>query len=145
MPGQREQAEFWKAYAKRLNGGDEVASPAAQTANSMFSRYKGSWGDLVAKTSALKGYPLKSIVSIHVGGTGCESGRPGGASSASDPHAALMGLLGKLGKHSEPAVAASSDGVELFNMTTETVATSTTQVPAERLQVPAGYKLKKGS
>jgi hypothetical protein len=144
IPGQREQAEFWKAYAKQLSGGDEMTSPAAQTANSMFSRYKGSWSDMVAKTSALKGYPLKSVVSIHVGGTGCDSGRPGGASSASDPQAALMGLLGKLGKHSEPP-AASSEGVELFNMTTETVAISTTPIPAERLQVPAGYKLKKSS
>jgi hypothetical protein len=142
IPGQREQGEFWKAYAKQLSGGEEMNSPGAQTANSIFSRYKGSWSDMTAKTSALKGYPLKTIVSMHVGGTGCESGRPAGASSASDPQAALIGLLGKLGKHSEsPAV--SSDGVELFNMTTETVAISTTPIPVERLQVPPGYKLKK--
>jgi hypothetical protein len=142
IPGQREQGEFWKAYAKQLTGGAETNSPGAPAAQSIFSRYKDSWSEMTAKTTALKGYPLKSIVSMHVSGAGCESGRPGGASTASDPQAALMGLLGKLGKHSEPAPA-SSDGIELFNMTTETLAISNSPIPAERLQVPPGYKLNK--
>jgi hypothetical protein len=55
---------------------------------------------------------------------------------------ALFGLLAKLGKHSE-STPASADGVELFNMTTETTAITTTPIPAERLQVPPNYELSK--
>jgi hypothetical protein len=35
------------------------------------------------------------------------------------------------------------DGIELFNMMTETLAISNSPIPAERLQVPPGYKLNK--
>jgi hypothetical protein len=142
IPGLREQSEFWKAYAKRLSGGDAMTQQGTQALNTIFSRYKDSWGDMMAKTAALKGYPLKSVLSMHVGGPGCESGQPAGASSATNPPAALIGLLGKLSKHSE-STPASADGVELFNMTTETMAITTTPIPPERLQVPPDYKLSK--
>ena len=142
IPGLREQSEFWKAYAKRLSGGDAMTQPGAQALNTVFSRYKDSWGDMMAKTAALKGYPLKSVISMHVGGAGCESGQPAGASGVANPPGALLGLLGKLGKHSD-STPVSPDGVELFNMTTETTAITSTPIPAERLQVPPDYKLSK--
>jgi len=139
VPGQHEQTEFWKAYAKRLTGGD-MALPGAQGAQQILGRYKESWSEMVAKTAALKGHPLKTVLSMHVGGAGCESGQPGDASAAA-PQAALIGLLGKLRKTPD-STAPSSDGVELFKMTTETVAIVSTPIPAERLQIPEGYKNK---
>jgi hypothetical protein len=142
VPGLREQGDFWKAYAKRLSGDDTMTQPGGQAMSTMFTRYKDSWGDMMAKTAALKGYPLKSIMSMHVGGAGCESGQPAGASSSANPQAALFGLLGHLGKQSETS-SASADGVELFHMTTETLAITITPIPAERLAVPADYKLSK--
>jgi len=141
LPGQREQREFWKAYAKQLGAGD-MTSPGSQGAQTILGRYQDSWKELATKAAALKGYPVKTIMTMHVSGEGCESGQPSSGSNATDPQAALMGILGKFRKSPDPA-APSQDGVELFRMTTETISISTTPIVAERLQVPAGYKIKK--
>jgi hypothetical protein len=151
VPGQREQREFWMAYAKKLDLSGEVTSLQARGAQMIFSRYKDAWKETLGKAAALKGYPLKTAISVQVGGPSCNnsSQSPADTRTAANPAAALIGLFGKIHKSHDSAPTdppAAPGMVELFRMTTETVSIASTPVPPERLQVPPGFrKIEKGS
>jgi hypothetical protein len=165
IPGTAETRAFWTSYAKKLNLAGEVDRTLQANSSAVFERYKGSWGEAIKQAGSLKGYPLKSIFAMQFGGPQCKSADSGssgssgsGSAPASDTPVAsstptspsalagnlAMNLFSKLHKKDDsppPASAPLAPGmVQLFQMTSETVAVRTDSVPAGLFEVPAGFK-----
>jgi hypothetical protein len=118
-----EALAYQKAYAEKLGLTASSSHEFSERAQSMFSQYKGIWGDIAGKMKDVKGYPVKSAFSLAVGGPQCKSasqqsqsaangqpagsGKPAGSGQAAGSGAsaatptslsgALTGALGGLG------------------------------------------------
>lgn len=168
VPGTAETRAFWAAYAQKLNLSGVLADSMQSNSPGVFSRYQGSWGEAIKQAGTLKGYPMKSVFAMQFGGPQCKDNNSGNSSSSggadnsgsssssssggsipTSPSAAIsgaaMGLFNKLHKkddsQQQPAQNQAAPGmVQMFQMSTETVAISTSAVPATAFEVPAGYK-----
>ncbi len=79
---------YYRSYAKQL--GLEVADAPSfsQRLESMFGGYHGIWGEIARKMATSKGYPLRSTVTLAVGGPSCKdvsAQSPSAASGAATP------------------------------------------------------------
>jgi len=162
LPGQEETRTFWRNYARKLNLSGDLAATMQANAQQVFDRYKNGWGEAIKQAGSLKGYPVKSVLAMQVGGPQCksesssggagDSSQSGGENSqpsstpttGSDIAANLAkSLFSKLHKKddSKPAAdtAVAPGMVQLFQMSTETVAVRTDAIPSNMFDVPAGY------
>ena len=111
----------------------------------------------------MKGYPVKTVFAMQFGGPQCkdDSSSSGGGSSSSGGgdsassnsvpttpsgvvSSAALGLFNKFHKKQEDCAAsrgrAAPGMVQLFQMSTETVALRTDSIPGAVFEVPAGFK-----
>jgi hypothetical protein len=129
----------------------------------VYNRYKSGWGEAMKQAGSLKGFPLKTVAAMQFGGPQCKddssggsSGSNGGASDSSSassvptsPSAAIgsaaLGLFNKMHKKDDSQQAAAAAPVapgmvQMFQMSTETVAIRTDSIPGGTFEVPAGFK-----
>ncbi|MGA2023324.1 MAG: hypothetical protein ABSH23_01040 [Steroidobacteraceae bacterium] len=163
VPGTAETREFWSKYAKKLDLSGEVDRTLQVNSAAVFERYKGSWGEAIKQAGSLKGYPVKSIFAMQFGGPKCKSADSSGSSAnasgtADNPPPAsstpttpsglagnlAMNLFNKVHKKDDTPPAGQSAPppgmVQLFQMTSETLAVRTDALPAAMFDVPTGYK-----
>jgi len=164
VPGTAETREFWRNYAKKLNLTGEFNGMQGGASQQVFDRYKSGWGEAAKQAASLKGFPLKTITAMQFGGPQCKddssagnssagSSNSGDSSSASSvptsPSAAIgsaaLGLFSKMHKKDDsqqaaPAAPVAPGMVQMFQMTTETVAIRTDSIPGGSFEVPAGFK-----
>jgi len=163
IPGTLETREFWQKYAQKLNLSGELAENMQANSQAVFDRYKKGWGEALKQAGSLKGYPVKTVFAMQFGGPQCKddssSSSSGGSADSSggdnagstsvptSPSSAVssvaMGLFNKLHKKQDappPAEAAAPGMVQLFQMSTETVALRTDAIPGALFEVPAGFR-----
>lgn len=162
MPGTVETREFWRKYAQKLNLSGELTDSMRMNSQAVFERYKTGWGEAIKQAGSLKGYPVKTVFAMQFGGPQCkdDSSSSGGGSSSSGGgdsassnsvpttpsgvvSSAALGLFNKFHKKQEdapPAEAPAPGMVQLFQMSTETVALRTDSIPGAVFEVPAGFK-----
>ena len=202
MPGDDEATAFNRAVAQKLGTEDMIfGGQAASTP--LLAMFQAGWEESLDEMSELKGYPVKTVMQMEMGGESCTaaSGEPiamdevwdnamdagidaatqtagqhagqavadqtaksmgdsaGGAIAGSAVGAAsgevISGFLKRFGKKNkknkpEPVASAPADtsttteatagSVVLFRITSELVELSDDDVPADRFEVPAGWK-----
>jgi hypothetical protein len=152
-----EVLRFYQAYAEKL-GLDATGSRGfAERTETMFGGYEGIWEALAEHMQSLEGYPVKSSISLVMGGEECESvqqmqaagsaGTPGlGEAIGGALGGRLGGLLGRKRDDSAktaPAAPAAGpvDGMlTLMTITNELVSVSRGPVAAETFEIPAGFR-----
>ena len=167
VPGTAETRAFWQAYAQKLNLTGVLADNMQSNSPAVFNRYQNGWGEAIKQAGSLKGYPVKTIFAMQFGGPQCKDNSSAGSSSGgsdsssssssssggsgfpTSPSAAVSGaalsLFNKLHKkddsQQQQATAPTAPGmVQMFQMSTETIAIATGAIPGTAFEVPAGYK-----
>ncbi len=144
---------FYQEFARQM-GLDTVGSRGfTERAEMMFGGYKGVWETLAAHMQTLEGYPVKSSISLAIGGPQCESIKQLGSmgSATSGLGQAIGGALGgRLGgmlgrKRDDSAKPKAPDAptdsmVSLMTISNELVSVSRGAVGAETFEVPAGFR-----
>jgi hypothetical protein len=161
-----EAQKYHRAYAAKLGLDVSNAQDFSQRAQAMFGRYKGIWSELVTKMQGVKGYPVKSSITLALGGEQCQNAKQAqsqsadsGGSSGSGP-GALGEVAGKLGSlfhkkkdegdaSAQPAAAATPAAVPpgdipLVTISTQLVSISNTALAADAFEVPADFKKREG-
>ncbi len=162
VPGTAETREFWRNYAKKLNLTGDIDEMRGNS-QAVFNRYKNGWGEAMKQAGSLKGFPLKTVFAMQFGGPQCKDDSSGGSGSSSSggsdsssassvptsPSAAIgsaaLGLFNKMHKKDDSqqtaATAPVAPGmVQMFQMSTETVAIRTDSIAGGTFEVPAGFK-----
>ena len=77
MPGRDEAQAFQEGMAKAM-GGDEMLAMAKVHTRGLLSMFKKGWDDVLEESGDLKGYPVKTIMSMDIGGENCttSAGQP---------------------------------------------------------------------
>jgi hypothetical protein len=154
-PGGQVVLDFYRAYAEKLGLAIAGSTEFAQRAQSLFGGYQGIWNEVLTRTKELKGYPLKSNISLAVGGPQCTTSTQS-ASATPTPSAsqtvgeavggaiggAIGGLFGK--KKPESAVTSPLPGglVPILTVTSEIVSASNAPANPQLFEVPANFKLQ---
>jgi len=154
-PGAAETSEFWRNYAKKLNIEGQVAADMQNNARAVFNRYQNGWGEAMKAASRLKGFPVRTVISMQVGGPQCtsndntygttaDSSAPPPTTSGGVVSNLAMGLFGKLHKSddskNQPDPALPPGMTQIFRMSTETVAVRSDAIPSSMFEVPAGFR-----
>jgi hypothetical protein len=161
VPGTAETREFWRNYARKVGLTGDV-NELQGNSQAVFNRYKSGWGEAMKQAGSLKGFPLKTVAAMQFGGPQCkdDSSNTGGSNAGSSdsssassvptsPSAAIgsaaLGLFSKMHKKDDSqqtaAAAPVAPGmVQMFQMSTQTVAIRSDSIPAGTFEVPAGFK-----
>ncbi len=77
MPGDEESMAFKKALAEKLGTEEMLAGGQAMT-RALLSMFKSGWEEALDEMSDLKGYPVKTVMQMEIGGESCTatSGQP---------------------------------------------------------------------
>jgi len=77
MPGDEESMAFKKALAEKL-GTEEMLAGAQIMSRALLSMFKSGWEEALDEMSELKGYPVKTVMQMEIGGESCTvtSGQP---------------------------------------------------------------------
>ncbi len=155
---------YYAAYSKQL--GLEVAdSPGfSQRLESMFGGYQGIWHQIAEKMKEAKGYPLRSTVTLAVGGPKCDTSEQAQSAEASPGigkaiGGAVGGAFGRFlggrrdkaaedAKKAEAPAAPTSPGddvlpagtVKLMSIRSELESVSREPAEAGAFDVPDGYR-----
>lgn len=73
MHGDDEAQAFQLKLAEQL-GNDKMLSMAQASMRGLLAMFGGGWDDVSEKADALKGYPVKTIMSLEMGGENCTTG-----------------------------------------------------------------------
>jgi hypothetical protein len=73
MPGKKEAAAFQEGLAKAL-GGDEALGLAQAQARGLFAMFKKGWDDVLMESGKVEGFPVKTAMSLAMGGESCTTG-----------------------------------------------------------------------
>jgi hypothetical protein len=167
--GSAEALSFHQAFAQKLGFDASASQDFARRAESMFSRYPGMWKQVADKMASVKGYPVKSMMAMGVGGPQCQNtqtaqGDPEAGTSSpssSSPPTSIGGVAGEIGGRiagsifgrkkqadaqntsaadSEPLPAALNGLVTPLRITSELVSIRKDAVAADAFEVPAGFK-----
>jgi hypothetical protein len=157
-----ELVDYYRTYAEKL--GLEVPTSAnfSQRLESMFGGYHGIWNEIAAKMQDAEGYPLRSTVSLAVGGAQCESTEQAQAANAKPGigeavGGALGGALGGMfGRRRDAAKAASAESaapadtatlpdgtIRLMSISSELLSLSRDAAAAGTFEVPANFRQAK--
>lgn len=169
VPGGAEAIEFWQSYAQKLGYEDLASNPGLPAMAALFSQYEAGWEEIEKQSDDMQGYPLRTVMSLAIGGKECttDSGEPlsyesvygesmqqamgetaaqsvGESVGGSIGGAVAKGLFGAFGKKKkEPEAAPAQDApvgsITLFKVVSETSSIDTGSVPGDRFDVPAGY------
>jgi hypothetical protein len=69
-PGGKETVAYSDAMARAL-GGDDTAALVQMQARGLMAMFKQGWDDVLAKTEGMKGHPVKTVMSLTMGGPAC--------------------------------------------------------------------------
>lgn len=153
-----EVTEYYRAYSEQL--GLEVADAPgfSQRLESMFGGYQGIWSEIAEKMGETQGYPLRSTVSLAVGGPQCDTSQQAQAAEDSPGvreavggavGGALGGLFGrqrdKAAKReaaSEPVVDETlpEGTVKLMSIMSEITSISRADAPSDSFEVPENFR-----
>jgi hypothetical protein len=70
MPGQKEATAFQEGMAKAM-GGDEALGMAQVYSRGLLAMFKEGWDELLQETGNVEGYPVKTVMSLAMGGENC--------------------------------------------------------------------------
>ncbi len=101
MPGGDEAAAFQKGMARAM-GGDEVLGVAQTYTRGLLAMFKNGWDDVLKEGGKMEGYPVKTVMSLEMGGENCTTG-------AGQP-IALDEVWAGVGEASKNAALASAEG-----------------------------------
>lgn len=73
MPGRKEAEAFQDGLSKAM-GGDEMLSMAKVQTRGLLAMFKKGWDDVLLESDNLKGYPVKTTMSLEIGGSNCTTG-----------------------------------------------------------------------
>lgn len=73
MPGGKEAQAFQEGMAKAM-GGDEMLAMAKVNTRGLLAMFKKGWDDVLLESDNLKGYPVKTVMSLEIGGENCTTG-----------------------------------------------------------------------
>ena len=73
MPGEEEALAFQKGMARAL-GGDEALSMVQAQARGLMAMFKDGWEDVLKESGKMEGYPVKTVMSLEMGGESCTTG-----------------------------------------------------------------------
>ena len=77
MPGDDETLDFYKILAEKL-GTEDMIDGAQAASRSLLTMFKAGWEEALDEMSELKGYPVKTVMQMEIGGESCTvmSGQP---------------------------------------------------------------------
>ncbi len=107
MPGDDEMIAYTKAMAKKM-GMEELMSQGQGMFAGLMAMFGSGWGDVFEEAYDLKGYPVKSVMSLEMGGENCTMA--GGQTIAMDEmwgnaaNAGLNAAVGTAAGHAGQAV-----------------------------------------
>jgi hypothetical protein len=70
MPGDEESMAFNKALAEKL-GTEEMLAGAQAASRALLSMFKSGWEEALDEMSELKGYPVRTVMQMEIGGESC--------------------------------------------------------------------------
>jgi hypothetical protein len=73
MPGKEEAQAFQEGMARAM-GGDEMLAMAKVNTRGLLAMFKNGWDDVLQESGDLKGYPVKTVMSLEIGGESCTTG-----------------------------------------------------------------------
>ncbi len=73
VPGQKEVERFHEGYAKALGLGD-MQKHVHGSAHNLIAMFGDNWDEVADKFSDLKGYPLRTVMQMGMGGEACVTG-----------------------------------------------------------------------
>jgi hypothetical protein len=147
---------FYQAFAGQM-GLDAAGSRGfTERVEMMFGGYEGIWEALAEHMQTLDGYPVKSSISLAIGGPQCESVKQleamgSGTAGLSEAIGGALGgrLGGMLGRKRDDSAKARTDAPDgppadsmltLMTISNELVSVSRGAVGAETFEVPAGFR-----
>jgi hypothetical protein len=162
LEGVAAKQAFQKAYMTKL--GLSLDSPQMKGIVQQFmAQYADTFAEMKAKTAAFKGYPLRTTFRMITGGDNCSKAKQSDSDNApSAGGGGLSGLAGNVGgkllggflaKKNAPAANDPAQGaiaanappplpdnyIQVIAFTIETSAVSTTPIPADQFDLPAGW------
>ncbi|MEE4173670.1 MAG: hypothetical protein V2I57_05405 [Xanthomonadales bacterium] len=69
-PGGEETVAYSDAMARAL-GGDDAAALVQMQARGLMAMFKQGWDDVLEKTENMKGHPVKTVMTLSLGGPAC--------------------------------------------------------------------------
>jgi hypothetical protein len=156
----QEALAFYRAYAEKLGMGTLGSRDFTQRVESMFGGYTGLWSEVAGQLAAAEGYPVRSSLSLAVGGPQCQSSQelrtaerpavPGvGEVVGGALGGALGGMLGrsrdasarKAAPPPEPVPAAPVGSlVRVMTIATEIISVSNVAADPASFAPPAGFR-----
>lgn len=73
MPGGEEAMEFHRGMARAMGGDEELGMVQAQ-ARGLVAMFKNGWEDVLKESGKMEGYPVKTVMSLEMGGESCTTG-----------------------------------------------------------------------
>lgn len=73
MPGGDEAMDFQKGMASAM-GGDDALSMVQTQARGLMAMFKNGWEDVLKESGKMEGYPVKTVMSLEMGGESCTTG-----------------------------------------------------------------------
>lgn len=70
MPGEREVAEFRRELADRYST-PELLAMSAVIPQGLLAMFEEGWEEVIYEADGLKGFPVKTVMSLHIGGKQC--------------------------------------------------------------------------
>jgi hypothetical protein len=77
MPGEEEATAFQQGMAKAM-GSEEALGLAQAQARGLLAMFKKGWDEVLQESGEIKGYPVKTVMSLAMGGESCttSAGQP---------------------------------------------------------------------
>ncbi len=73
MPGGDEAMSFQQGMARAMGGDDELGLVQAQ-ARGLMAMFSKGWVDVLKESGKMEGYPVKTVMSLEMGGESCTTG-----------------------------------------------------------------------
>jgi hypothetical protein len=73
MPGGEEAMDFQRGMARAMGGDEELGMVQAQ-ARGLLAMFKNGWEDVLKESGKMEGYPVKTVMSLEMGGESCTTG-----------------------------------------------------------------------
>ena len=70
MPGMKEAVSFQEGLARAM-GGDEELGMAQAYSRGLLAMFKKGWDDVLQESGNVEGYPVKTVMSLEMGGESC--------------------------------------------------------------------------
>jgi len=152
FPAAEESLAYYRAYAQKMGLNAAASRDFAERAETMFGGYKGIWAKVATELKGVKGYPVKSMFALGVGGPQCRTApasapppESGTAAAGRAIGSAIGGLFGKKKPDQATAQAAApppiADGlIPLMTVSSELLSAQVGAVSADQFEVPANFK-----